>query len=298
MGYKIGRLVNDIKYQFEKITTMKLKDKKVYALYGYYLKEILNENENNDLEDILKGLSGNFTHVFNGINLNDIHTSSNFHFILISARSSNFGIVEKISPEIAKILRYETEDLIGKPIDIFLPYFLVNEHKNYLKKYFEINSNSTYNFLKKKPFNLRSKEKFLETIALNITIHIDEDSFPFIFAQIEEEEQLNIYQENSTTCYIITDNLFIIKNFTSNSIQLLTLQTNVLDDFTEITPFIKEFNEDIHSHIAKKNFETTIMDIHLIKEAIIKNNFINFEEERIISWSLNNQFFKIKFIFS
>jgi hypothetical protein len=169
---------------------------------------------------------------------------------------------------------------------------LVEEHTNYLKQYFELNSNLTYNFLKKSPFNLCSKEKFLETIALIITIHIDEDSFPFIFAQIDEEEQLNVYNDNSTTCYVLTDNYFIIKNFTSNSIQLLNLHTNVLDDFTEITPFIKEFNEDIHCHISKRNFDNTVININSVKENVIQNNFIN-DEERIINWSLNNQFFKV-----
>ena len=292
MGYNIGRLVNDINEQFDKITTMKIKDKKIYALYGYYLREILNENGEEDLEEILKGLSGNVTSIFNGINLNDIHTSSNFHFILVSAKNSNFGVIEKISPEISKILRYESDELIGQKMDVFLPYFLVEEHTNYLQKYFEMNSNLNYNFLKKSSFNLCSKEKFLETIALIITIHIDEDSFPFIFAQINEEEQLNVYKENSTTCYILTDNYFIIKNFTSNSIQLLNLHTNVLDDFTEITPFIKEFNEDIHFHISKRNFDNTDINFNSIKENVIKNNFIN-NEERIINWSINNQFFKV-----
>ena len=294
MGYEIGKLVTDIKYQFNRITTMKLKDKKIYGLYGYYLKDILNEPLlNDDIDEVLKGITDNFTIVFNGINLNDIHTSSNFHFILVSARQQKFGRIEKISPEIAKILRYESNDLIGKKLDIIMPTFLIKEHKKYLKKYFELNSNSTYNFFKKRIFTLRSKELFLETIALNITIHSDEDSFPFIFAKVDEEEQLNVHKNTSDTCYILTDKYFIFKNFTSNSIQLLQLVTNVLDDFTEITPYIKEFNENIHTHIAENNLDNTLIDINSLKSNIIRNNFIDFDNQRIITWSINNQYFKL-----
>ena len=294
MGYEIGKLVTDIKYQFNRITTMKLKDKKIYGLYGYYLKDILNEPLlNDDIDEVLKGITDNFTIVFNGINLNDIHTSSNFHFILVSARQQKFGRIEKISPEIAKILRYESNDLIGKKLDIIMPTFLIKEHKKYLKKYFELNSNSTYNFFKKRIFTLRSKELFLETIALNITIHSDEDSFPFIFAKVDEEEQLNVHKNTSDTCYILTDKYFIFKNFTSNSIQLLQLETNVLDDFTEITPYIKEFNENIHTHIAENNLDNTLIDINSLKSNIIRNNFIDFDNQRIITWSINNQYFKL-----
>ena len=293
MGYEIGKLVTDIKYQFNRITTMKLKDKKIYGLYGYYLKDILNEPLNDDIDEVLKGISDNLTGVFNGINLNDIHTASNFHFILVSAKPQKFGIIEKISPEISKILRYESSELIGKKLDIIMPNFLIKEHKKYIKQYFELNSNSSYNFFKKRPFTLKSKELFLETIYLNITIHSDEDSFPFIFAQVDEEEQLNVHKNNSNTCYVLTDKYFIFKNFTSNSIQLLQLETNVLDDFTEITPYIKEFNEDIHTHIAANNFDNTLIDINSIKLNIIRNNFIDFDEQRIITWSINNQYFKL-----
>ncbi len=294
MGYEIGKLVTDIKYEFNRITTMKLRDKKIYGLYGYYLKDILNDSSfNDDIDEVLKGINDNFTVVFDGVNLNDIHTSSNFHFILISAKPQRFGRIEKISPEIAKHLRYESNELIGKKLDIIMPTFLIKEHKRYLKKYFELNSNSTYTFLQKRQFTLRSKELFLETIFLNITIHSDEDCFPFIFAQVDEEEQLNVYKSNSDTCYILTDKYFIFKNFTSNSIQLLQLETKVLDDFTEITPLIKEFNEDIHTHIAANNFDNTNIDINSIKLNIIRNNFIDFDDQRIITWSINNQTFKL-----
>ena len=193
MGFQIGKIVHDIKYQFDKITTMKLKDKKVYALYGYYLRDILNERGyNDDINEILKGVSEDFSNIFNGVNLNDIHTSSNFHFILISAYSHKFGRIEKISSEIAKILRYESEELIGHQIDVLLPNYLISEHDKYLKNYFEVNINSTYNFLKKKSFNLKSKEFFLETVYLKITVYSDEDSIPFIFAQMDEKEQMII----------------------------------------------------------------------------------------------------------
>ena len=295
MGFQIGKIVHDIKYQFEKITTMKLKDKKVYALYGYYLRDILNERGyNDDLNEILKGFSEDFSNIFNGVNLNDIHTSSNFHFMLISAYSHKFGRIEKISSEIAKILRYESEELIGHQIDMLLPNFLISEHDKYLKNYFEENTNSTYNFLKKKAFNLKSKEFFLETIYLNITVYSDEDSFPFIFAQMDEKEQMIISKNYSNSCYILTDESLIIKHFTSNAIQLLKLQSNVLDDFTEITPYIKEFNEDIHCLISQNNFENPLNDINSIKRNVIKDKFINCKEERVVSWSNNNQYFKLR----
>ena len=292
MGYNIGKLVKEIKYQFEKINTMKFKDKKIYALYGYFLRDILNETEyNNELEEILNGLSNNYSYIFNGVNLNDIRTSSNFHFILISAKSNCFGKIEKISPEIAKILKYETSQLIGETIDILLPFFLIEEHNKYLRKYIEINTDFKYNFFKKKPFNLRTKNKFLETIALTITIHLDEDSFPFIFAQVNEEEQLNITKDNLNTSYIFTNENFIIQNFTSNAIQILKLNSNVLDNFTEITPFIKEFNEEIHAQFANNNFHNSIVNINYIKLNIISNNFIDFNGEKIICWTINNQYF-------
>ena len=294
IGYNIAQLVNEIKHQFEKIKTMKLKDKKIYALYGYYLRDVLNESEyNNELNEITKGLSDNYSKIFNGVNLNDIHTSSNFHFILVSAKSNSFGKIEKISPEIAKILKYETNQLIGKQIDILLPFFIIEEHDKYIRNYIEINSDFKYNFFKKKPFNLRSKNKFLETIALNITIHLDEDSFPFIFAQVNEEEQLIVNKENSNTSYIVTNEFFIIQNFTSNAIQILQLGTYVLDDFTEITPFIKEFNEEIHAAFAQNNFLNTIANINCIKLNIIKNHFINIEGEKIICWTINNHYFSL-----
>ena len=101
-------------------------------------------------------------------------------------------------------------------------------------KYFKSNESIEKN-LKKIEALLVTSSKYLTSIYLDVCITNNEDFTPIIFGKI------NYFQSNQNFI-ILTNNKLTIRYYTSNCITQLKLHTKDLN--TEITPLIKQFNEE------------------------------------------------------
>ena len=285
MGSVIHKLINEIRYKFHEIENIKEKDKKIILLYGFYLRDILNDKE--QAEHYLKIDLHKDNLISNQYkNKNDFIASSQFQFCIISLSRNSFGRIERISKEFSLKLGYYPNELIGKNIKILFPALLNDE----IITFFENSFKDVYNYKGTKRFYyLKTKSKYIEPFPIETSIQFDEEHNYFLLCKLDILLLSN--KKKETECHIITDKQLIINLFSSSSIHLLKLTSKFICNSIDISSLIKEFHDEIIKIVNKQeNLEN--IKIISIKNAIMKHKFINQEKE--ITWSLNEKGFKMK----
>ena len=281
IGSNIHQLIIDIDEKFNEIKNIKQKNSKIYLLYGYYLRDILNDKEeaekylNIDLSKIQENLGYK--------NKNDFISSSDFQFIIL-IMNKNSIIIERISNEFCLNLGYSPNELIGKNIKMLFPILLKEEYeKDLIKKVKKESKNE------KTKFFLKTKAKYLKVFPVEITLNHDEEHNYFLLCKIiiEPFETSNKKILNSD-CQIITDNKFLINLFSSSSMYLLELNSKYIGTIN-ISTLITEINDEILN--LEQKFENNNLLVKFLRK-LLKEKYINKENE--IKWSTNDIFFILK----
>ena len=306
LGNKINKNVKEINEKFKLLYKKQLKDKKIIILYSYFLKEVLNENEksknileeleideNKYEEEINETIGGN-NKVYD---LNEIESTSNLQFIISSGiKEQSIGLIQKISHDFSKKLGYSSEQLIGESINILIPDFLRNKHDELLRhKFLNYNLKEELKNPKKIKglYYMKSKALYLIPVYMKIYFIFDEDYNPYNFTKLENDKEIFFHQNFYKNCHVITDNKFIIQNFTVNAIKMLNLNDKDFNGSVDITNYLKEFKEEVKKFIVedKEYDEDSIKNLLLRKKYFMKKecNFNN----NIITWKKNEKTFNL-----
>lgn len=312
-GTKINKTVGELKQLFEKIQKIKHNDKETIYYYSDFLNDILNDKEQaSKLKLLIEAEDSKPIYDENNYyNLDIIALSSSdeYQYIVISGKPETFGIITNISLGVCLIFGYSRNELIGKAYDIFIPEIfqkmhreiLYNQVNDYKKEQINFNThtnsnNKTTTFKTVKSFG-RNKARYLVPLILKVAlIHTESNGISFV-AKIYRDITItnsvplpNQNKEPNQTAFILTNNYLIIQNFTANSISLLGLNSNFLNNTVEISSFIKQFHEEILKYMIDSETNLSPKQKMQIKRQIIASKF---KSPVLISWKnpeLNQRF--------
>ena len=288
-GFEICENREDIEFLFNNLRKSYIKDKKIFLLYNYYLKEILNEDEA-VLEYFKNYNIDNFQEIMKVKNILDLAKMSNteFQYIIISGRKDSFGIVEKLSLGLCGIFGYTIDKIIGHSIDLFIPTFLQNDHELLLKKLVKDHFKD-YNIklLRKDTYMdmfyhnvtfIKTSSKYLFPVPFIIGVTLDENFDSIIYGRLDEFSQFDSNEFLKHTCHIITDTNLIIQESTPNNITFFE-NNNFNCKNIDITSIIKEIQVDFATESIKYP-KTKKLDI---KKIILKTNYMTSEPINIVT---------------
>ena len=103
------------------------------------------------------------------------------------------------------------------------------------------------------------------------------------------ETTINNENEKGQLCCVLTDNNLIIQTFTANCVEILGLDSKMLNSNYDITNFIVQFEEELRSFISENNKEASI---HEGSEIISNDNSIR--DFVILGDNVHDKSFEIK----
>lgn len=312
-GTKINIEVNNIKEIYDKIQKVKPNEYEVLTIYSDFLSEILLDNEKTkeikaklkEIEDTLQKNQDD-EESYENFCIHKINQSDKNYYIIMDTKQSSFTCILNISLGLCPMLGYTKKELIGKPLDLLIPYSIQAAHKNALREkideYFKTNgtdgmSNVKVNFHQRTTFIL-TKAKYLVPFQFKFCIYQNENNEYYWIIKVNRDNsdftsnaRYTLSNKNlvnasalgsKAVCYIMTNNYFIIQNFSGNSIKFLGLNSSIINSTTDITTFIKEFHEEFLRCAIEKEEKTPEEKIQ------IKKNIINskFKTQTPISWRI------------
>ena len=290
IGNQLNDLIEKIEKIFLKLNEIKKNDYEVIKLYESFIKNILNNNEKykkyHDLcmniifDRRVKHKEIDFEN-FDLKVLNDVDESK---YLIISMNEEHKGIIKNISPSACSIFGYHKEEIIGKNMNILIPEIFQKIHdRTFIEltekaktKFFDNLVNKT---IYKPDFNeicihAKSSSKYLIPLYLKIClVHTEETELVYIVEISENNLYLgelndNIINNNKENEYnndkigcILTDNNLIIQTFTTNCINLLKLNSNIINGNYDISSFIKQLNEEFIMNESLTNKEITDFEV-------------------------------------
>ena len=296
IGMEINKINEKIKNKIQQFEIAKIKNKKIYLLYGSFLRDILNEEEKAkkylDKSNFYENIENENFFIDRNIDINNITPTSEFQYIVISAKNFNFGIILKISLDICSFFGYTDKELIGKHFNILIPEFIIPDHDKIIKKKLEEeeieNFQNSYKNLNVRSYYFKTSSKFLVEVSFITGFVYDEDYNPIIFCKINYNNSLRYFDSYHNSCTILTDSQFYIQSMTVNSMKLLNLSNTVINGNFEIINYFKEFNEILTNKLLKHPFKNK----EKIKTLILNKKYLNKKEK--ITWLKNMKNYYIK----
>ena len=321
IGNQINKLMKKTEKIFLKLNEIRTNDFEVIKLYESFIKNILNNKEKSaKYHNILLNLNNN-TKIKNRVidytnfDLNILKESDDSNYLLISIDEENKGIITNMSLGACSILGYYRNELIGKSMNILIPELFKKEHDKVFNNITEKTKTEFYDnlvnkILYKPEFNelyihAKNKSKYLIPLYLKIYLVQTEESELVYIVEINRNNsyigELNenfSSSENENICCILTDLNLKIKTFTSNCVDALKLNSNIINSNYDITYFIKQLNEDLHTNftltnnINNNNLEIESSDIITNGENIylkLNDNSSNKNCNSIINKSVENK---------
>ena len=287
IAIKIDNLNNKIHEGHKIIEESGFNTKKISYFYNNFKKDILNEKNTS-----LKYLKEDEELYDDGIkiesyyfDINNIVNNSNFKYLIASGESQNFGSIIKIALELCELLGYSDKDIIGQNMNILIPNIIRVPHENLLIEKIHntalLEEQSKIN-LKVIPVCLLSSSKFLIPINLEVGIYYDENNQSIIFSKVIKSEQY--YKK----CVVLINTSLIIQMFSANSIYLLGLELNIINENIDISHYFLEFNCELINYFSSHSVKNK--DILSIKVKLIKEYFFNNNYNSIITWKNNKKF--------
>ena len=282
VGDKIAKLNGEINEMYKELTKINPNDKELNQLYTSYQINILNNidfvNKNNDKVDDLKDIDDS-----------DNQTVKENKTLIISANPENFGIITNISLSACSLFGFIKEEMVGQHLNLIVPEIFQKPHNNLLKT--RANTINQENIFGGKDDKQLMKE--ISQFAVNKARYI----VPFsakIYSIQGERGELNFMASinqggntiSSSTCYVLTNEQFLIQNFSANGINLLNLHSNMLNGTCEILKYIKQFQEELIARsieVEKENIKISRLDL---KKGIL---YKKFNKPMVINWSLRSQ---------
>lgn len=288
IGNQLNDLIEKLEKIFLKLNEIKKNDYEVVKLYESFIKNILNNNEkykkyHNISTSIIFDRKILHREVdFENFDMKILNECDENKYLVISMNEEQKGIIRNISPSACLIFGYHKEEIIGKNMNILIPEIFQKIHdRTFIEltdkaktKFFDNLVNKT---IYKPDFNeicihAKNSSKYLIPLYLKISlvqteeselVHIVEISTNNLYLD-ELNDNIN-YRENEYNnenigC-ILTDNNLIIQTFTPNCINLLKLNSNIINANYDISSFIKQFNEEFLLNESLTNKEMTDFEV-------------------------------------
>ena len=286
VGDKIAKLNGEINEMYKELTKINPNDKELNQLYTSYQINILNNidfvNTNNDKVEEIKDIDDS----------NQVIKENKT--IIISANPENFGIITNISLSACSLFGFVKEEMVGQNLNLIVPEIFQKPHNKLLKN--RANTINQENIFGGKDDKQLMKE--ISQFAVNKARYI----VPFsakIYSIQGERGELNFLAAinqggntiSSSTCYVLTNEQFLIQNFSANGINLLNLHSNMLNGTCEILKYIKQFQEELiarNIEIEKEHIKISKLDL---KKGILNRKF---NKPTVVNWSLRSQKFMEK----
>ena len=318
IGAELNILIENIDKIFEQLRETKNNDLAIIKLYESYSRNILNDKEKyekyykmsmNLIEDD-KNLNKEID--FTNFDLNILSLNDEYKVLVISANDENKGTIINISLNGCLIFGYLRNEIIGKNMNILIPEIYHPIHNKIFNDYSEKDKTEFFESLSN---NLIYKPKYREFIAFgrNKSKYLIPLFLKIFFVQTEESELAYIVKfdlhklnnndsneknDNQYGC-ILTDNNLKIQTFTPNCVELLGLNSKIINSNYDISNFIKQFNEELQILISTNNKEFSGFEFSEIKSSEnsnkdIVNNNVNDKSFHYIK-KLKQKLIKLKY---
>ena len=304
-GLEINEIIDLIDDKFKAFQLSTYNNKRTVKLYGIYIRDILNDPERAHIYLNTEQSDNEMSFQSKILDLNSLNASAEFQFMIISGKEENFGIISKISLGFCHLLGYSDIELIGQNLDYLLPECVQKNHLEMLKKksVFSKIGDDNPKTLKSHFVLLKTSSKCLLPINLEVGIILDEEYCPIIFSKVNyDAEQYNFFSPG--VYFFITNNKLIIESFSANALDHLGLTNQNINGTSDITPFIKDFNEDVLNKLINSKYaEKLKVKLKILKQKYFKENCITWKnnkkykmnvEEIIIQNYSNGFIFKIE----
>ena len=319
IGAELNVLIENTDKVFEKLREFKNNDLTIIKLYESYARYILNDKEKYEkYYNISMNLGGDNKIInkdidFSNYDLNILSGDDEFKILVISANDENKGNIINITLNGCLIFGYHKNEIVGKNMNILIPELYHQIHNKIFNEksekdkteFFEnLSKNMIYNpkFEEFLAFG-RNKSKYLIPLFLKIFfVQTEEGELAYIVKFDDNKLYDNDSKENENQyCCILTDNNLIIQTFTSNCVEILGLNSKIINSNYDITNFIKQFNEELQIMISSNNKEPSGLEVSEIKSSEtsykdIINNSSNINDksfEQIIK--LKKKLIKLKY---
>jgi hypothetical protein len=283
-GVEINEMMDKIDDKFKSLQASDYNNKKTIKLYGIYIRDILNDQEKASLYLNSDQNESEISFQSKTLDLNSLTPSAEFQFMVISGKEENFGVISRISLGFCHILGYSDQELIGQNLDYLLPDCIHKAHLEMLKKKIVVSKigESQQKNLKAHFALLKTSSKCLLPVNLEVGIILDEDYNPIIFSKINyDAEQFNFFSPG--VYFFLTNHKLIIESFSSNSLDYLGLNNQVINGNNDITPFIKDFNEDVLTKLINSKYSEKLK----VKLKILRQKY---SKENVITWKNNKKY--------
>ena len=277
IGNQLNKLIENIENLFIKLNEIKKNDYEIVKLYEIFSKNILNDEEKySKYNNISKNLSI-YNRIktkeidFSNFNLGLINESDEKNLLIVSIDEKHKGIIKNISLKACLIFGYQKDEIIGKNMNILIPELF---QKIYIKLFNDMSDKTKNEFYNNLLNKINYKPEFIETYACgkNKSKYLIPLHLKFYLVQTEENELVyiieiinnNLYKEeiyhdfnihdNSNICSVLTNNNLIIQTFTSNCVDILKFNSNIINSNYDIISFIKHFDDEFQlNNIVNKD---------------------------------------------
>ena len=312
IGEELNILLENIENIFIKLREFKNNDLFIIKLYESYARNILNDKnkyekyynmsinlvEDDKMQDKEKDYSN--------YDINNINESDEYKILVVSANEENKGCIVNISLNSCLLFGYQRNEIIGKNINLLIPELYHQIHNKIFNRNIEKNKTEFFECLSKNMIYTpkfsefltygRNRSKYLIPLYLKIFfVQTEESDLAYIVKFDENKTINNDLNENKENllCCVLTNKNFIIQTFTSNCVELLGLNSKIINSNYDITSFIKQFNDELQIMIlsSHKDKEASGFEISERKSSDysfkdISNSYNNYDKqlERILKY--------------
>ena len=295
-GTVIERMQIEIKETFTELQKLKPNDLPVLKYYSDFLAEVVNDNEEaqkykEKYKELKDDQYDDNDHSIGDIDLQNVVTDE-VQYITVSTNPLTFSSIINVNLGICVDTGYTKEELIGKSCNILLPEIMRSPHYDLLKQKFDDFKNKEIDDItqkreKFKTFStfLINKAHFLVPITLSTSIVTNEEDQTYFIAKISHALPDSSIV-SSDTCYILTNKGYIIQNYTSEAVKLLSIVNkdlnfeknlfigNYIKGFVKKT-FDKKINQEYSITWMKKTMGSILYrDFQCFNTLVIVNEII------------------------
>lgn len=284
LGTNINNSLSELNLLFDKVIKLRPNDPETLRIYSDFLHDILNNKEK--AEEYRNKING-FEKTKQNFDENNIMSmgtdaiigDNEYQYIIISAKPDNIGLIMNISLGICSLFGFSKDELLGNNIDLILPEVyhkifseILQEMVNtYIKNL--IKNNNKDHLLNYKDFAYYGKTKSRYLIPFNFKMALapsngqDENVF---LLRVSNDHYANSL---SNSYYVITDSHFTIKNFSSNSVKGLGINSSAINNGNmQITKFIPNILIELNTYAVENQSNEQILE-NLQK--IVNKNYKN-----------------------
>ena len=315
IGAELNIIIEQIENIFKKLRDIKNNDLTILKLYESYLRNILNNEEKYEKyhkisNNLITDNKFDFEDKdYTNFDIKNITNNDEYQFLILSANDDNKGTIVNMSLNTCLYFGYSKDEIIGKNMCILIPELF---HKIHIKLFNELTEKIKTEFFEKLSNKITYVPEFMEYSGfgrnkLKYLVPLDMKVF---FAQTEESDLVyvidimrkNFYFNNNNdlnestieadrnqSCCVLTDTNFIIQTFTSNSIEILGLDSKMINSNYDITNFIVQFNDELQNFMSTSNKEVSL---HEASEIISNENSVR--DLIVIGDNLNDKSFEYK----